>query len=455
MIDVKEQLRAYFDEIDPPFDPAGLMREPQPRSVSHRSVGRGVLIAGVAATVVVLAVALPVLFLANPPPTAVEPSVTTIPSVATTEASVPAPTGVLGPFAHLVWSRVESETLSSARVALEGVTSGGPGLVAVGWGQPFVWSSPDGLDWSPARTDDLGEGFDVISWESGLLAVGGQPGVEVWISEDGTDWSPTPQPSAVFEESDVVWSVTEGGPGLVAVGEVVDGPAVVWTSVDALTWERVPHDPETFGTVASMYSVTPGGPGLVAVGAYNATIETVEGCSAENPEMWVECPESNAAVWTSVDGVEWSRVPHDPAVFGTPEIGSEIFDVAVGESGLVAVGGTPADGAMAWISTDGLTWIPMPSDPGLFNGDEGMNAVVNAGEGFVAVGQEADRAAAWYSADGVTWTQMNASDEAFGGPMTSAMMDVAVVGPGLVAVGWEWGESSGWTAAVWIAEPGA
>ncbi len=454
MTDVREQLRAYFDEVDPPFDPAGLMpRAPGAGVAAQRGPGcadrrgcRGGTGAGPC--------------LAAPVPRGPNRHRGRAvghdnPVGGDDGGSCASADRSAWSRRELVWSRVESETLSSALVPLEGVTSGGPGLVAVGWGQPFVWSSPDGLDWSPARTDDLGEGFDVISWESGLLAVGGQPGAEVWISEDGTDWSPTPQPSGVFEESDVVWSVTEGGPGLVAVGEVIDGPAVVWTSVDALTWERVPHDPETFGTVASMYSVTPGGPGLVAVGAYNATIETVEGCSAENPEMWAECPEPNAAVWTSVDGVEWSRVPHDPAVFGTPEIGSDIFDVAVGESGLVAVGGTPADGAMSWISTDGLTWTRMPSDPGLFNGDEGMNGVVNTGEGFVAVGQEADRAAAWYSADGVTWTQMNASDEAFGGPMTSAMMDVAVIDLGLVAVGWEWGESNGWTAAVWIAEPGA
>jgi len=85
MTDVKEQLRAYFDEVDPPFDPAGLMREPQPQfPLTRRPVGRGVLIAGTAAAVLLLVLALPLLFLANGSETAVEPSATTTEAPTTT-----------------------------------------------------------------------------------------------------------------------------------------------------------------------------------------------------------------------------------------------------------------------------------------------------------------------------------------------------------------------------------
>jgi hypothetical protein len=45
-----------------------------------------------------------------------------------------------------------------------------------------------------------------------------------------------------------------------------------------------------------MRSVTVAGPGLVAVGG--------------------------ATVWTSVDGIRWSRVPHDDGVFGEPPLPS-------------------------------------------------------------------------------------------------------------------------------------
>jgi hypothetical protein len=47
-----------------------------------------------------------------------------------------------------------------------------------------------------------------------------------------------------------------------------------------------------------MSAVVAGGPGLVAVGHDDAG------------------EDEDAAVWTSPDGLVWSRVPHDEAVFG-------------------------------------------------------------------------------------------------------------------------------------------
>ena len=78
---------------------------------------------------------------------------------------------------------------------------------------------------------------------------------------------------AVFGNGQVMWSVTAGGPGLVAVGYDADsdfdqGAAAVWTSTDGLVWQRVAHDETVFGGDGqqAMSSVTAGGPGLVAVG---------------------------------------------------------------------------------------------------------------------------------------------------------------------------------------------
>ena len=73
--------------------------------------------------------------------------------------------------------------------------------------------------------------------------------------------------------------------------------------------------------------MTAGGPGLVAVGM----------------EGYCECSSSPSpnghvpVVWTSVDGITWSRVPHDEAVFGegkSPNLSSATF----GGPGLVEVG---------------------------------------------------------------------------------------------------------------------
>ena len=74
-----------------------------------------------------------------------------------------------------------------------------------------------------------------------------------------------------------------------------------------------------------MSGVTVGGPGLVAVGLDLA---------------------GATAVWTSVDGITWSQVPHDDAVSG--RYPDWISDVTVGGSGLVA-GGSEADDAAVWV----------------------------------------------------------------------------------------------------------
>jgi hypothetical protein len=46
-----------------------------------------------------------------------------------------------------------------------------------------------------------------------------------------------------------------------------------------------------------------------------------------------------AAVWTSVDGLSWSRVPHDEALFGGATL-QTMESVAAGGPGVVAVGGS-------------------------------------------------------------------------------------------------------------------
>ncbi len=82
-----------------------------------------------------------------------------------------------------------------------------------------------------------------------------------------------------------------------------------------------------------MKSVTVGGPGLVAVGSVGND------------------GDADAAVWTSVDGVTWSRVPHDEAVFGGAG-GQLMRSVTAGGPGLVAVGDADTDAAV-WVAVPG------------------------------------------------------------------------------------------------------
>jgi hypothetical protein len=228
-------------------------------------------------------------------------------------------------------------------------------------------------------------------------------------------WSRVPHDEAVFGGGSSLNSVTVGGPGLVAVGE---DEGTVLTSVDGITWSRVPYDEVVFGG-STMSSVAAGGPGLVAVGWVGQAVDTFEGDRA-------------AAVWTSVDGVTWSRVPHDEAVFGGAG-GQWINSVTVGGPGLVAVGSVQKNGdeaAAVWTSVDGLMWSRVPHDEAVFGGvgGQGMSSVTVGGPGLVAVGVGAgrmsvDEGEVDWEVKAAVWT---------GG---QGMSSVTVGGPGLVAVG--------------------
>ena len=82
-----------------------------------------------------------------------------------------------------------------------------------------------------------------------------------------------------------------------------------------------------------------------------------------------------------------------------------IFGVAAGESGLVAVGvDEPVyhRRAAVWVSPDGLTWTRIPHDPTIFgdeNGEQEMGSIVGAGAGCVATGTSI-----WVLSDGISWT---------------------------------------------------
>ncbi len=56
-------------------------------------------------------------------------------------------------------------------------------------------------------------------------------------------------------------------------------------------------------------------------------------------------------MWTSVDGITWTRVPYDEATFG----GSGLGGLVAWGSGLIAVGGQDNAGAAVWIFNEGIS----------------------------------------------------------------------------------------------------
>ncbi len=357
----------------------------------------------------------------------------------TAESAAAEPSEAGADASALDWVRVPGDDAFDGGEELHGVTAGGPGLVAVGSDDDVaaVWTSPDGLTWTRVATDDDsfgGEVNDVVAAGPGLVAVGSdRDGAAVWTSPDGLTWTRVPHDLG----GGGIHDVTVGGPGLVAVGGhelYADRPmgairAVVWTSPDGLNWTRVPHDDDIFGGVegdeVDMTGVTAGGPGLVAVGS---------------------------AVWTSPDGLDWSRVPVDESVFGGVVPGGRdegMTSVVAADSGIVAVGSSGGHAAV-WTSPDGLAWSRAPHDDAVF-ALESMEHVTTGGSRYVAVGGSAGlapTAGAWTSRDGLTWTAYD--DTAF---ENGYLYGATTVGSRIVAVGTSRRCAPLTHAPVWLAGP--
>ena len=325
-----------------------------------------------------------------------------------------------------VWTSIDGSTWSRASETAEvfggeapqamlDVTAGGPGFVAVGTDafEAAVWTSADGLSWSRRRDGSRAPGAEamlsVTQGGPGLVAVGfdGGNGLDaaVWTSLDGLEWERAAHdPVLVGPGDQVMVAVIAGGPGVVAAGR--DGlDAAVWTSTDGIRWSRARSRGSDFEG-ARIHGLSQGGPGLVAVGSDG----------------------TEPVVWTSVDGLSWARAGDGvTAVIGPTIRGPGLMlDVTQGGPGLVAVGGDLLDAAV-WTSTDGVLWSRAPRAGSLSGGPDRltMRSATTTGDGLVAVGTDGTSAAVWTSSDGLVWSRVPSADSAFGGSGRADMQGVA------------------------------
>lgn len=368
-----------------------------------------------------------------------------------TTTTLPPTTAAPPPVPDLVWSRIWSEGSGLGGAGTQkmlGLVEWDSGLVAVGEdttssgeGGGAVWISADGSVWDKvAGNADISGGvmYGIAAGGPGLVAVGSlteQEAAGVWTSTDGTTWEQVAYEPAVFGGAGTrMLAVASTDPGFVAVGDD-GGFGAAWTSLDGITWERVDHD---FGRGIVMSVLAVGPSEIVAAG----TTFSPQG-------------EWDAVVWTSDDGLSWERL--DSETFGDSDRYQWINAVTVGGPGLVAVGGegNPADGdidAAVWTSSDGHQWMRV-ADVGEFGG-EGLQEMfgVAAGDlGLIAVGSDTSAgdwdAAVWTSSNGTTWEQVivpTSPDDAGAfdaGQMRAVMVtDAGVVGVGIIA--WQTGQVS-------------
>jgi hypothetical protein len=224
-------------------------------------------------------------------------------------------------------------------VGIASVVEFNGGLIGVGRGNTIdvdtqlaaVYRSDDGVTWRQVEGGEemLGQLIDVVATDDGLFAVGGVPGADsagIWRSTDGENWERT---GGDFESA-FMWSIAEGGPGLVAVGwrRNPEPSAAVWTSADGVEW-TLASDPEGFELTEGTDVIDLDGT-LVMVGG------TFDG---------------SGRIWTSTDGATWDLVDLDMA-------GGFARTLTSTPAGLLAVGSGGDMAGAAWLSTDGRSWEP-------------------------------------------------------------------------------------------------
>jgi hypothetical protein len=408
-----------------------------------------------AACVVLIAVGLPVLLFGGSDSVVVAESATTTSAMSTTVATVSAPpqldawqrvgAGVMDPVVGLF-----DITVADSRLVALGFD---PGDDYRQDGVVFV--SENGVDWTrlaaddPALTTGTALMYGIAEGGPGLVAGGmscednefpclAGPYPTVWTSTDGTAWTRTPVEQG--ERTGPVLDVLVTDRGIVATGEVTqpnpDGGTssspTVWLSVDGTSWSRVwqgaaVRDTE-FGSGPGASVLALGPDGLI-VGAGSAYDESGEGV---------------AAVWVSSNAVDWIRVDPESAEFASDAgHGAFMSDIVWGPTGFVAVGG---DGrrAAVWTSTDGVAWTRIDTGQAPIGSTWALSAIAALDGGYVAAGPDgtAELVALWTSADGISWDRVQVLGE--------GNADAIVSTEGGIAVAGQMPSDDNYHAAVWM-----
>ena len=200
--------------------------------------------------------------------------------------------------------------------------------------------------------------------------------------------------------------------------------------------------------------------GLTFAVGITSVAESPSGLLAIGRMMGVACggPSTVSAMWTSTDGITWSRVT-PPADFAS----ASVYQVDGGPSGFIAFG-VLQDGLTQalWISSDGRTWHSKLLPKSVFGkvivqGATSLPAgfvvsgAVESGEG--CGGTQYQTPSLWWSADGTAWTRATLTGAA---PATNSSMAVTRINDHTyMAVASEWNDATQvMTTKVWVTGDG-
>ena len=200
------------------------------------------------------------------------------------------------------------------------------------------------------------------------------------------------------------------------------------SSTDGLHWTTGrPMDVQGLKDGVDITQVVQGPAGLVAAGHY--------------PLMACGGPPTVDALWTSTDGLTWSRV-QPPADFAS----ASVYTIDGGSTGYIA-SGTLKDGVTqaVWLSTDGRSWRQAPLPKATF-GKVVVDGATDFAAGYVVVGAVRGNGGCggytlltpslWWSANGTSWTRSNLTGAT---PASNATMAVSRISDhALMAIASEW-----------------
>ena len=322
-----------------------------------------------------------------------------------------------------------------------------------------VFVSADAVHWRAIPLNDgvpagdTSEPHGVAAGPLGFIVWGGvccriEEGA-TWGSRDGITWTRVRAARPPAGILDIAASTR----GWVGVGTAGD-KAAIWNSADGGVWEAVDLAPADSGK-GDISDVERLGDRLVAVGTLDDANGTHDG-----------------AVWTSDDGLTWSRLAvADPTLTGPDE--TELSRVLPFGGGLFVVGNhgshdervrceqltgstaslvaTPPETALScgwgrehhWLSDDGSKWRrlapfdPLPGEPADPTPHPlEFRLVVPGGGGLIDVGEDNvppdDTSSVWVALDGSAWRRV----DSFGRlPQAGSPSGIAVRGNTIVVVG--------------------
>lgn len=245
------------------------------------------------------------------------------------------------------------------------------GSESVVGGQPHVamWRSPDGSVWSRETAPDGFEASvinDIAPWEQGYLAVGStsisdtQTKGAAWRSSDGLTWDavalPGPMDGAQSYTAERI-VLHDSAAVVMGIARDVSAPSGETASTSIVSWTN-----EGRGWSSSIVE----GPvaGDDPIGLESAASDGERIVAAGERDTASDAFGLDAAVWTSLDGNEWTALETSSALAGSGDYtriqsvihadGLWIAGGADGDTG--SEGDGPQVSSVIWTSVDGSTW---------------------------------------------------------------------------------------------------